>query len=124
MNLKQEFFRSFLPSRCIICDTPILEEGYCRRCKGLLNPIDKELCAGCGMVITECSCDKYIMHYDGIVAPYFNEGYAQEAIYNLKFAREQIGQIESPKIAAGGILFISDTPIFIIEPKKEMAQIS
>ena len=87
MNKLQEFLRTFFPSRCIICDTPIFEEGFCKKCTGLLKPIGIELCPSCGMEAKGCVCDERIMHFDGIIAPYLNEGYAQTAIYNLKFRK-------------------------------------
>lgn len=73
------------PPRCIVCDEPIHEDGYCRRCKGKITQMTAETCFGCGLENKNCQCRRFVYHFDGITAPYYNEDFARQAVYNLKF---------------------------------------
>ena len=84
----EAFLDTLYPPKCPICDKALLLEDYCDRCKGLVEPIDDETCFSCGMNVKNCECSRFIYHFDGMVAPYYNDGYAQEVIYNYKFNRK------------------------------------
>lgn len=73
------------PDKCIVCLGAIDHEGYCDKCKGLIKEIDVPTCFNCGTDLKHCTCDKYIYHFDGLTAPYYNEGLAQQAVYDFKF---------------------------------------
>ncbi len=79
------FLELLYPPRCIVCGEPIYEEGYCRKCKDKIPQITVDICFGCGLENKNCQCKRFVYHFDGITAPYFNEDFAQRAVYNLKF---------------------------------------
>lgn len=85
MNLIDAFLDLLYPPKCIICEEPILEYGYCSKCDGKLKPIAEEMCLACGSRRKHCECKSRIYHFDAITAPYFNEGYAKQGVYDLKF---------------------------------------
>ena len=85
MNLVDAFLEILYPPRCIICDEPIRDYGYCDDCNGKLEPIKAPLCQMCGLEKGNCACKYNIFHFDAITAPYFNEEYAQQGVYDLKF---------------------------------------
>lgn len=84
-----EFIKALIefiyPPRCIICDKPIQNEGFCENCKDKLHVNDLNTCFNCGIDVKHCECNSFFYHFDGIVSPYFKEGYAKDAVYNLKF---------------------------------------
>ena len=88
MTLFDAFLETLYPPKCIICDEPIPEYGYCDYCRGKLKPISEPLCPQCGLDNENCECKKRIYHFDAITAPYFNEEYAQQAVYDLKFSKK------------------------------------
>ena len=81
------FLDSLYLNKCIICNSIIDEEGLCDNCADKLLPISEETCFKCGINLKRCECDRYFYHFDGIVAPFFNEGFAKNAIYEFKFLR-------------------------------------
>ncbi len=85
MNLLDAFLDLLYPPKCIICEEPINDYGYCSECKGKLKPIDEDMCLCCGLRRKHCECKYRIYHFDAITAPYFNEGYAKQGVYDLKF---------------------------------------
>ena len=86
-----EFVNSLLeivfPPMCLVCDTPLYKDGYCKRCQGKVKKIEEVTCFNCGIDLKHCECDRFFYHFDGVVAPYYNEGYAQDVIYNFKFSK-------------------------------------
>ncbi len=85
MKLTDAFFELLYPPRCIICDEPTITYGYCDACKGKIKTISSDMCLSCGCETKECECNKRVYHFDGITAPYFNDDYAQQTVYDLKF---------------------------------------
>lgn len=73
------------PPKCIVCNKAIYNEGYCKACRNKITPIRDFCCFNCGLPINQCECDRFIYHFDGIACLYFNEGYAQQAVYDFKF---------------------------------------
>ncbi len=84
----EAFLDTLYPPKCPICDKALLFDDYCDRCSGLVQPIKDETCFNCGMNVKFCECSRFVYHFDGMVAPYYNDGYAQEVIYNYKFNRK------------------------------------
>ena len=85
MKLLDAFFELLYPPKCIVCEEPILEYGYCESCKGKVKTISADMCLSCGCEKKKCECNKKVYHFDGITAPFFNSDYAQMAVYDLKF---------------------------------------
>lgn len=85
MKLFDLFAELLYPPRCIVCDEPIFSEGYCRRCKNMIETIPYETCFCCGLEPKNCECKRFIYHFDGFSSPFYNKDYAQQAVYNLKF---------------------------------------
>lgn len=85
MEILKAIIDLIYPPRCIICDVPISEEGFCKKCEGKLDVNREETCFNCGIDKKHCECSKFVYHFDGIVSPYFKEGYAKDAVYNFKF---------------------------------------
>ena len=83
-----DFVTSLLfPHKCIICEDIIDFDGYCDKCKDLMKEINAPTCFNCGVEHKYCTCSKFIYHFDGSTAPYYNEGVAQQAVYDFKFSR-------------------------------------
>lgn len=87
MSIKDDFLEIFYPPKCIVCNDVIMDEGYCNNCIDKIKTITEPTCFSCGIDLKQCECNRYVYHFDGITAPYFNETYAQEAVYDLKFKR-------------------------------------
>ena len=87
MKLLDEILSLIYPPRCAVCDRLIEYEGFCDKCLNNLQPILKKRCFRCGLPKRECDCKNFAYHFDGITSPYFNEGIAQQAIYNFKFRK-------------------------------------
>ena len=85
MNILNDLAELLYPPRCIVCNQPIAEEGYCKDCKDKIEFLSEECCIGCGLPRKLCECKKYAYHFDGVTAPFKNEGFAQTAIYDFKF---------------------------------------
>lgn len=85
MKLADAFFELLYPPRCMVCDEPTISYGCCESCKGKINTISSEMCLSCGSEDVSCECKKRVYHFDGITAPYFNDDYAQQTVYDLKF---------------------------------------
>lgn len=88
MNFLDAVFEFLYPPKCIICEKLIADYGYCDDCNGKLKPISEHQCSQCGLDDKNCECKRRIYHFDAIAAPYFNEGYAKQGIYDLKFRRK------------------------------------
>ena len=84
-KLLEAFLDTLYLHKCIVCDSIIYSEGLCENCKDKLPIISEETCFHCGIDLKHCECDRYFYHFDGIVAPFFNEGFVKDAIYELKF---------------------------------------
>lgn len=87
MKLLDEILSLIYPPRCAACDKLIEYEGFCDSCLNSLQPILKKRCFRCGLPKKECDCRNFLYHFDGITSPYFNDGTAQQAIYNFKFRK-------------------------------------
>ncbi len=85
MSLKETFFDLLFPHKCIVCEKIIDKSGLCENCKDKLEPVEDDACFFCGEGKDFCLCDRFTYRFDGLVSPYYNEGFAQEAVYKLKY---------------------------------------
>lgn len=86
-NSKSSFFAKLLfPQRCRFCNTVIdIREETCKNCEENKNEITGEICMLCGFKAEDCVCKKHKNYYNAVAAPYYYDGTAEKAIYNLKF---------------------------------------
>lgn len=74
------------PQRCRYCKRVIdIRCELCRNCENTLQRIEGEICKLCGKRISDCDCGKKKHFYKYICAPFYYEGAASRAIWNLKF---------------------------------------
>lgn len=86
MRLLEDFYDSLYPRRCVICRELADEDSFfCKNCAGEIAPIAEPTCFGCGLGVNRCECDRFIYHFDGVVAPFYNTGQAQAVYYEYKF---------------------------------------
>ncbi|MDO4743126.1 MAG: phosphoribosyltransferase family protein [bacterium] len=73
------------PARCACCNQ-IIKPGkqICDYCNDSLKKAEN-LCVLCGNNSDRCVCKKRKFLFDGITAPFYNLGSAQNGIYGLKF---------------------------------------
>lgn len=93
MIIFKKFFKVLLdalfPQRCIVCNNLSEEDSFfCKDCEGKIQPIFDKTCLGCGREIKNCDCDRFIYHFDGVVAPFANDGQAKNTFYSFKFGSD------------------------------------
>ena len=80
------FLDALFPQRCIVCDRLSEEDSFfCKKCQGKIQPIVDKICLRCGREINNCDCDRFIYHFDGIIAPFANDGQAKNTFSSFKF---------------------------------------
>ena len=62
MEILKALIEMIYPPRCIICDDPILEDGFCKRCENKLKVNSVETCFNCGIDKKHCECTKFLYH--------------------------------------------------------------
>lgn len=104
--MKTTFFNaiinSLFPARCILCDE-ILDPSlyFCKYCHGKIEYPTEKRCSGCGLDIKKCECDEFIYHFDSVISPFYNKGYAKQGYYRFKFDKDlRAGEYYSGKMAA------------------------
>ena len=81
---------AFQPTRCVSCGG-ITDDGefLCDYCSEMLKPIDPlKRCKRCGLTKDKCVCKYRIYIFDGCIAPFVNDGIAQNITYAFKFHRK------------------------------------
>lgn len=80
---------ALFPNRCISCGEIIeREEFLCEYCYEMIELVDiAKICVGCGLYKKDCQCKNRVHHYAGAVAPFENDGVAQQAMYRFKFKK-------------------------------------
>ena len=80
---------AFYPKRCAACKK-LTDNGkaLCSDCANKLEWVKTPICITCGNSLSECECDTFIYHFDGIVAPFKNKGVAKELVYSFKFDQD------------------------------------
>lgn len=94
MNRVALLFKEILhPKKCCACGKIIDEnESLCDYCHEMLvrcDPIKR--CTACGLDKKNCQCKRQAFAFSGCVAPFFNTGVAQMAVYGFKFRRKMAG---------------------------------
>lgn len=83
------FFDVFSPAMCVSCDKIIADdEIFCDKCKKHIVRTADDICIKCGHAKKNCQCGNFVYHFEGIAAPFVNEGPTKSGIYKLKFAEE------------------------------------
>ncbi len=91
-KIKETFINALFPQRCLVCGKlSELESFFCKDCEGKLTPIYDEICNRCGREVKNCDCNNFIYHFDGMVAPFINEGHAKDSFYDFKFGSSFYG---------------------------------
>lgn len=77
----------FFPSHCMSCGRAV-EGGkkVCNECEKEIEKIEVRICKKCGMPEKRCDCNRYVYHFAGVCAPFFNEGIARKGLYKIKFS--------------------------------------
>ncbi len=85
--LKQAFF----PKMCVTCGRFLDEDGWiCNLCSDKLERVNSEKrCLKCGHERSNCSCKYNVYHFESIIAPFYNAGLMQRAIYRYKIAPQK-----------------------------------
>lgn len=80
---------ALFPQRCIVCNKLSEEDSFfCKDCQGKIQPIADKICLGCGREQENCDCDRFIYHFDGMIAPFANDGQAKNTFYSFKFGSD------------------------------------
>ncbi len=86
MGLKDALLNIIFTRRCKYCGMVIdLRREICLTCENTLRRIEGEVCLKCGYQKSDCSCcgEKHLYKY--ICAPFYYEGAASRAVWQLKF---------------------------------------
>lgn len=76
----------FYPRRCKYCGSVIdLRRDICVNCENSLKEITGEICTHCGAEKQKCFCKDKKLFYKSVCAPFYYDGAASKAIWNLKF---------------------------------------
>jgi len=79
------------PKQCVCC-TALIEpdEELCDDCLRNIERIDAaKRCGKCGLEKKDCVCKLYVFHFEGCVAPFYNEGLARRGLYSYKLNNRQ-----------------------------------
>lgn len=84
--MSKKWIHIFFPKRCLACKTLILpEEALCEDCAEKLYVIPEPICLGCGLSQAECECNGKKTPYSGVLALFYYEDVAMNAMQNFKF---------------------------------------
>jgi len=86
-NLKNGILEVLFPNRCVSCEEMIPEgDCFCDYCYEMLpKTANDKLCNVCGCEKGNCQCRFHVFHFTAFTAPFYNDGPAKTAMYNLKF---------------------------------------
>ncbi len=85
-GLKRYILDIVFSCRCKYCGMVIdIRDEICHTCANTLQKIEGKICKKCGCKADCCVCNGEIRFYKGICAPFYYEGAASRAIWNLKF---------------------------------------
>lgn len=74
------------PQRCRFCNNVIdIRREMCHTCENTLQRVEGDICKLCGKSVSHCNCGHKKHFYKYICAPFYYEGAASRAIWNLKF---------------------------------------
>ncbi len=84
--MKIKLIKLLYPQRCKYCNNVIdIRREICHTCENTLMKIEGDICKLCGASINDCNCGHKKHFYKYICAPFYYEGAASRAIWNLKF---------------------------------------
>ncbi len=88
MGFLKRFESVLFPYRCACCGEVLNSEGPCEECSSALSEqvITGKVCKYCGLEKKYCECKKYHYLFEGVAAPFYNRGMAQDGVYRLKFS--------------------------------------
>lgn len=74
------------PQRCRYCNNVTdIRRQICHTCENTLLRIEGDICKLCGKSVSDCNCGHKKHYYKYTCAPFYYEGAASRAIWNLKF---------------------------------------
>ncbi len=74
------------PQRCKYCNNVVdIRRKICHTCENTLQKIEGDICKLCGASVNACICGHKKHFYKYVCAPFYYEGAASRAIWNLKF---------------------------------------
>lgn len=78
---------ALFPNTCASCAEIIDENEFlCDYCFCMLEQCARDrLCIKCGLSKKECVCKYNVYSFDGVVAPFYKEASAKDAMYSFKF---------------------------------------
>ncbi len=123
MKLIDAIIDTLYPHKCPVCDKAVISEQFCDRCAGWIEVIKEETCFRCGLNVKSCDCKKHVYHFDGVVAPYYNEDCAQIMVYRFKFKKrftcvpilgKIMAEAAAKKFGKENIDFITFVPMSLI----------
>lgn len=87
MKLFDIFLQLIFPNRCPCCGKLHDADEPCEICsEDIVNQlITGKVCRRCGLEKQYCQCREYHYLFEGVAAPYYNSGTAQNGVYMLKF---------------------------------------
>lgn len=87
MGIVSKVLEFFYPPRCPACGKLNGTGNVCTPCAQKLDECrpNGKVCLKCGLAENECDCRKFNFLFDGICAPFFNEGLAKDSVYGFKF---------------------------------------
>ncbi len=81
----------FFPNRCVCCGEVLESEEYiCDYCNEMLRRVDaQKRCMLCGLEKSDKCCNGNLFHFDGCIAPFYNEDLMQNAFYSFKLSHKE-----------------------------------
>lgn len=82
---------ALFPSTCVVCNE-IIEDGdyFCAICDEYLKHcMSDKICTKCGLPKSKCDCKRNAFHFNGCIAPFYNDTSARTAMYAFKFRKKE-----------------------------------
>lgn len=101
MQIINKLISIIYPNRCVYCGEIIsADESVCEFCVKNLQKIKSPYCEYCGCNKSECTCSNKKRAYKTVVAPFYYEGCARNAIHRMKFKdRPHVAKVLSKEIS-------------------------
>ena len=90
-KIAKSIVSAYFPNTCISCGEIIPEdEDLCEYCFEMINRCDPlKRCLKCGLNKKNCECNKKVFYFEALVAPFYNNGVAKDAMYRYKFRKRE-----------------------------------
>lgn len=102
MGIFKAIAAALFPNLCIACGEAIPEGEYlCEYCTEMAALVDyTKNCRRCGSLKKNCECSRRVFHFNGCIAPFYNDGVIRDAMYSFKFAhKDYIGKFFAQKMS-------------------------